>query len=83
MPADCRAIEHRSRSSRLCAALLLADDVVPFQTSVELAEELIRQHKDFDFAFSPTATHAWASREADALYLYGKLIAHFDRWLGP
>ena len=70
-------------SSRLCAALLPADDVVPFQTSVELAEELIRQHKDFDFAFSPTATHAWASREADALYLYGKLIAHFDRWLGP
>jgi len=61
----------------------MADDVVPFQTSVELAEELIRQHKDFDFAFSPTATHAWASREADALYLYGKLIAHFDRWLGP
>lgn len=49
---------------------------------MELAEALIRQHRDFDFAFSPTATHAWASREDDALYLYGKLIAHFDRWLG-
>jgi len=60
----------------------MADDVVPFQTSAELAEALIRQHRDFDFAFSPTATHAWASREDDALYLYGKLIAHFDRWLG-
>jgi dipeptidyl-peptidase-4 len=61
----------------------MADDVVPFQTSVMLAEELVRQHKDFDFAFTPTATHRWAAREDDAIYLYGKLIAHFDRWLGP
>ena len=60
----------------------MADDVVPFQTSVMLAEELVRQHKDFDFAFTPTATHRWAAREDDAIYLYGKLIAHFDRWLG-
>lgn len=61
----------------------MADDVVPFQTSVMLAEELVRQHKDFDFAFTPTATHRWAARDDDAIYLYGKLIAHFDRWLGP
>ena len=61
----------------------MADDVVPFQTSVMLAEELIHQHKDFDFAFSPTATHAWAARPDDAIYLFGRLIAHFDRWLGP
>ena len=46
----------------------MADDVVPFQTSVMLAEELIRQRKDFDFAFSPTATHAWAARPDDALF---------------
>jgi len=61
----------------------MADDVVPFQTSVMLAEELIRQHKDFDFAFSPTATHAWAARPENAIYFYRKLITHFDRWLGP
>ncbi len=61
----------------------MADDVVPFQTSVMLAEELIRQHKDFDFAFSPTATHAWAARPENAVYFYGRLISHFDRWLGP
>jgi len=61
----------------------MADDVVPFQTSVMLADELVRQHKDFDFAFTPTATHRWAARDDDAIYLYGKLIAHFDRWLGP
>jgi dipeptidyl-peptidase-4 len=61
----------------------MADDVVPFQTSVMLAEELVRQHKDFDFAFTPTATHRWAGQDDDAIYFYGKLIAHFDRWLGP
>jgi dipeptidyl-peptidase-4 len=61
----------------------MADDVVPFQTSVMLAEELVHQHKDFDFAFTPTATHRWAAREDDALYLLGKLVTHFDRWLGP
>jgi dipeptidyl-peptidase 4 len=60
----------------------MADDVVPFQTSVMLAEELVHQHKDFDFAFTATATHRWAAREDDALYLLGKLVAHFDRWLG-
>jgi dipeptidyl-peptidase 4 len=61
----------------------MADDVVPFQTSVMLAQELVLQHKEFDFAFTPTATHRWAARDDDAIYLYGKLIAHFDRWLGP
>jgi len=61
----------------------MADDVVPFQTSVMLAEELVRQHKDFDFAFTAGATHRWAARPDDALYFYRKLIAHFDRWLGP
>jgi dipeptidyl-peptidase-4 len=60
----------------------MADDVVPFQTSVQLAEELVRQHKDYDSPSAPTATHAWAAREDDALYLYGKLVQHFDRWLG-
>lgn len=61
----------------------MADDVVPFQTSVMLAEELVHQHKDFDFAFTPAATHRWAAREDDAIYLFGKLVSHFDRWLGP
>jgi dipeptidyl-peptidase 4 len=61
----------------------MADDVVPFQTSVMLAEELVRLHKDFDFAFTPGATHGWAASPDDALYLYKKLIAHFDRYLGP
>jgi len=34
---------------------------VPFKTTVALADELMRQGKDFDFAFAPHATHGWTS----------------------
>jgi dipeptidyl-peptidase-4 len=61
----------------------MADDVVPFKTTVSLAEELIRQGKDFDFAFAPSATHAWMSDPDYARYLLNKLVAHFDRYLQP
>lgn len=59
----------------------MADDVVPFQTSVQLAEELIKLGKDFDFVVAPAATHAWAAREDNARYLFEKLIGYFDRYL--
>jgi len=58
------------------------DDVVPFKTTVMLAEELMRHGKDFDFAFAPGATHGWTRRPHHARYLLGKLVAHFDRYLG-
>ncbi len=58
------------------------DDVVPFKTTVELAEELMRLGKDFDFAFAPGATHGWMQKPHHARYLLGKLVAHFDRYLG-
>ena len=58
------------------------DDVVPFKTTVKLAEELMRLGKDFDFAFAPGATHSWTSRPHHARYLLNKLVAHFDRYLG-
>jgi dipeptidyl-peptidase-4 len=58
------------------------DDVVPFKTTVVLAEELMRQGKDFDFAFAPGATHRWTQKPHHARYLLGKLVAHFDRYLG-
>ncbi len=61
----------------------MADDVVPFQTSVMLAEAMVKAHKRFEFAFTPTATHAWAAREDDALYLYGRLVDFFERWIPP
>jgi dipeptidyl-peptidase-4 len=60
----------------------MADDVVPFKTSVVLAEELMRQGKDFDFAFAPAATHGWSQRDYYARYLYGKLLDYFDRFIG-
>jgi dipeptidyl-peptidase-4 len=59
----------------------MQDDVVPFKTTVALAEELMRQGKDFDFAFAPGATHGWTRPTHYARYLLGKLVAHFDRHL--
>ncbi len=61
----------------------MQDQVVPFKTVVALAEALMREGKDFDFAFAPTATHGWTSRPHYARYLLGKLLAHFERHLGP
>jgi dipeptidyl-peptidase-4 len=44
----------------------------------------MRQGKDFDFAFASGAMHAWVSGDPDAArYLLNKLVAHFDRYLGP
>ena len=60
----------------------MQDDVVPFKTTVALAEELMRLGKDFDFAFAPGATHGWTRPPHYARYLLGKLVAHFDRHLG-
>lgn len=61
----------------------MQDNVVPFKTTVALAEELMRLGKDFDFAFAPGATHGWNREPHYARYLLGKLVAHFDRYLGP
>ncbi len=61
----------------------LMDDVVPFKTTADLAEELMRLGKDFDLVIAPSATHAWTSRPDHARYLLRKLVAHFDRYLGP
>ena len=46
-----------------------------------LAEELIKQGKDFDFAFAPGATHGWSREQNYDRYLFGKLIEYFDRYL--
>ncbi len=60
----------------------MQDDVVPFKTVAVLAEELIKQGKDFDFAFAPGATHGWSREQYYDRYLFGKLIEYFDRYLG-
>ena len=60
----------------------MQDDVVPFATSVTLAEEFMRLGKDFDFAFAPAATHGWTQRPYYATYLIRRLVDHFDRYIG-
>ncbi|MES3032565.1 MAG: prolyl oligopeptidase family serine peptidase [Gemmatimonadota bacterium] len=60
----------------------MEDDVVPFSTSIALAEEFMRLGKDFDFAFAPGATHGWTQRPHYARYLLTRLVDHFDRYLG-
>ena len=59
----------------------MQDHVVPFKTTAVLAEELIKQGKDFDFAFAPGATHSWSRERNYDRYLFGKLIEYFDRYL--
>ncbi|WP_235295800.1 S9 family peptidase [Portibacter marinus] len=59
----------------------MQDHVVPFKTTVVLAEELIKQGKDFDFAFAPGATHGWSREQNYNRYLFGKIIEYFDRHL--
>lgn len=59
----------------------LMDDVVPFRTTMALAERLMLLGKDFDVATAPAATHAWTAREHYATYFYRKLVQFFDRHL--
>lgn len=59
----------------------IQDHVVPFKTTAVLAEELIKQGKDFDFAFAPGATHGWSRERNYDRYLFGKIIEYFDRHL--
>lgn len=59
----------------------MQDHVVPFKTTATLAEELIKQGKNFDFAFAPGASHAWSRERHYDRYLFGKIIEYFDRHL--
>lgn len=60
----------------------MQDDVVPFATSVALADEFMRLGKDVEFAFAPSATHGWTQRPAYARALLTRLVDFFDRHLG-
>ncbi|MEO1335676.1 MAG: prolyl oligopeptidase family serine peptidase, partial [Myxococcota bacterium] len=57
----------------------LRDDVVPFKTTVDLAEALMQARKDFDLVVAPGATHRWTGQRHHARYLLNKLLQHFDR----
>jgi dipeptidyl-peptidase-4 len=61
----------------------MEDDVVPFKTTVDLAEALMRAGRTtFDIAFAPAATHGWSQRPYYARYLLQKMVDHFDRYIG-
>lgn len=77
------ALQHAGNlSDHLLLIHGMQDDVVPFATSVALAEEFMKLGKDFDFAFAPAATHGWTQRPYYATYLLRRLVQHFDRYLG-
>jgi len=44
---------------------------------------LIKNGKDFDFAFAPGASHAWRREPYYSRFLFGKMISYFDRHLTP
>jgi dipeptidyl-peptidase-4 len=58
----------------------MADDVVPFKTTADLAGQLVRLGKDFELEAGPTATHAW-SRGPEARHLLGRLVEFLERHL--
>ena len=60
----------------------MRDDIVMFKDSVALAEKLMMLGKKFDFAFAPSAVHAWARQDYVAAYMLDKIVSHFDRHLG-
>jgi dipeptidyl-peptidase-4 len=61
----------------------MQDSIVPFKTSVMLAEKLMLLGKDFDFAFAPAAPHGWSRSEHYRIFMLRKLVEYFDRHLGP
>jgi dipeptidyl-peptidase-4 len=70
----------------LCRPLLvihgMQDDVVPFKTTLMLAEQLmLAGNRMFELATAPAATHDWAAQPHVAAYLYTRLLAHFERHL--
>lgn len=60
----------------------MQDSVVLFKDSVDIVEKLMMLEKNFDFVVAPSATHGWSRKDYVALYLFKKLVGHFDRYLG-
>jgi dipeptidyl-peptidase-4 len=61
----------------------LQDDIVPFKSTVMMAEKLMALGKDFDIAIAPRSVHGWTRQEHYAVFMMRKLVQHFDRHLGP
>jgi len=59
----------------------LQDDIVPFKTTVMMAEKLMLLGKDFDLAIAPRSSHVWTERESDAVFMVRKMVQFLDRHL--
>jgi dipeptidyl-peptidase-4 len=61
----------------------MQDDIVPFKSTIMMAEKLMTLGKDFDLAVAPRSPHGWTRQEHYAVFMMRKLVQHFDRYLGP
>jgi dipeptidyl-peptidase 4 len=61
----------------------MQDDIVPFKSTVMMAEKLMTLGKDFDLAIAPRSPHGWTRSEHYAVFMMRKLVQHFDRYLRP
>jgi len=61
----------------------MQDDIVPFKSTMMMAEKLMTLGKDFDIAVAPRSPHGWTRQEHYAVFTMRKLVQHFDRYLRP
>ncbi|MCA1778233.1 MAG: prolyl oligopeptidase family serine peptidase, partial [Xanthomonadaceae bacterium] len=59
------------------------DDIVPYKTTLMMADKLMLLGKDFDLISMPNAAHWWAEPEHYARYTFGKLEDFFRRHVPP
>lgn len=59
------------------------DDIVPYKTTLMMAEKLMMLGKDFDLISIPNAPHWWAKPEHYGIYTFGKLEEFFRRHVPP
>lgn len=59
------------------------DDIVPYKTTLMMAEKLMMLGKDFDLISIPNAPHWWAKPEHYGVYTFGKLEDFFRRHVSP
>ena len=59
------------------------DDIVPYKTTLMMAEKLMMLGKDFDLISMPNAPHWWAKPEHYGVYTFGKLEDFFRRHVPP
>jgi dipeptidyl-peptidase 4 len=59
------------------------DDIVPYKTTLMMAEKLMMLGKDFDLISMPNAPHWWAKPEHYGIYTFGKLEDFFRRHVPP